>query len=654
MAATQKDRAITVKSPLGDDVLLFESLTGQERLSSLYGYELTVLSESGDLNADKLLGQQICVSFQPEKGPRRFVHGIATDFEQTGWLQRYHQYRLTVRPWFWLLTRTADCRIFQQKSIPDIFEAVAKEYGFTDYRLDLKGSYSTWEYCVQYRETDFNFVSRLLEQEGIYYYFEHHDGRHELVLADDPACHKKRTGYETVPYYAPGINKDQRERDHLNAWSVSSSVQPGCYALTDFDFEKPRKTLLGNGSLSVTHARGDFEIFDYPAELQEQEGSETERIAKVRIEELHALRRHARGSGDAGGLTAGAKFHLEKFPRKDLNVDYLVVGASLSLSSNAYDSGGGGGDTELSTSIEAVDATTAFRPSRMTPKPTIQGSQTAVVVGKASEEIWTDEHGRVKVQFHWDRYGKRDENSSCWMRVAQVWAGDQWGVVHIPRIGQEVIVSFLEGDPDQPIITGRVYNGVNKPPYGLPANGTRSGIKSRSSKSGTAENFNEIRFEDKKGSEELFFHAEKDLVTEVEHDQKITVSNDETVQVKHDRAATVDNNETLKIGKNRSEEVGENDKVKIGKTYVLEAGDQITLKTGSSELVMKKDGTITLKGAKITIDASQSLTGKAGQKVEIKAMQIAVKGTKVEVEGTMLDLKASGIATLKGALTKIG
>jgi type VI secretion system secreted protein VgrG len=652
MAATQKDRSITIKSPLEDDVLLFESLSGQERLSSLYGYELTVLSESGELSADKLLGQQICVSFQPDKGPRRFIHGIATDFEQTGWTQNYHQYRLTVRPWLWLLTRTADCRIYQEKSIPDIFEAVAKEYGFTDYRLDLKRSYATWEYCVQYRETDFNFISRLLEQEGIYYYFEHHEGRHDLVLADDPACHKKRTGYETVPYYAPGTNESQRERDHLANWTVSASVQPGCYALTDFDFKKPRKTLLGKGSLSAGHARANFEIFDYPAELQEQEGSETERIAKVRIEELHALRSLARGGGDAGGLVTGAKFHLEKYPRKDLNIDYLIVGSSFSLSSNAYDSGGSGADSDLSVSIEAVDATTAFRPSRMTPKPIIQGSQTAIVVGKANEEIWTDEYGQVKVQFHWDRYGKRDENSSCWMRVAQVWAGEQWGAMHTPRIGQEVIVSFLEGDPDQPIITGRVYNGANKPPYG--ENATRSGIKSRSSKNGTAENANEIRFEDKKDEEQLFFHAEKDLLTEVEHDQKISVGNDETVQVKHDRTATVDNNEKLKVGKNRTEEVGDDDKVKIGKTYVLEAGDQITLKSGSSELVMKKDGTITLKGAKITIDASQTLTEKAGQKVEVKAMQIAVKGTKVEVEGTMLDLKASAIATLKGSLTKIG
>ena len=678
MTATQKDRAIKVTSPLGGDVLLFSELCGQERLSDLFSYELSLLSESGDVEFDKILGQALCVSFQPDQGPRRFVHGVAAEMAHVGYINRHHRYRVTLRPWLWLLTRTADCRIFQDRTVPEIFEAVAKEYGLTDYQLELKRSYPRWEYCVQYRETDFSFISRLLEQEGIYYYFRHQDGRHDLVLVDDPSCHDEREGYGSVPYYPPGNNEGQRERDHLTSWSVVANVQPGAYALADFSFEQPGKSLVGKGTIRAGHARSEFEVFDYPAELQKEEAAETERIARMRIEELHATQRVARGAGDAGGLCTGAKFKLANYPRDDYNTDYLVTASTLSLKSNAYQSGATEADDELGMSIEAISAPTPFRPPRLTPKPVLHGAQTAIVVGKSGEEIWTDEFGRVKVQFHWDRYGQRDEKSSCWIRVAQVWAGAQWGAMQIPRIGQEVIVSFLDGDPDQPIITGRVYNGANKPPYGLPANATQSGIKSRSSKGGSAENFNELRFEDKKDAEQVYLHAEKDMRTVVEHDSAIEIGNnasekvkndrtalvehDETVEVKNKRSATVGVDESFAIGENRSASVGKDDTVNVGKNYVLEAGDQITLKTGSSELVMKKDGTILIKGMKITLDGSQSVTVKGGTKIEVKSgatleikgIQVAVKGTKTEVQGTLLDLKADAIASLKGALTKIG
>lgn len=670
MAATQKDRAIKVSSPLGGDVLLFSSLSGQEQLSGLFTYELSLLSESGDVDFDKVLGQPLCVSFQPDKGPRRFVHGIASDIAHVGHENRYHRYRVTLRPWLWLLTRTADCRIFQERSVPEIFEAVAKEYGLTDYKLALKRSYPKWEYCVQYRETDFNFISRLLEQEGIYYYFEHKDGRHDLVLVDDPSCHGKSAGYETIPYYPPGENEARRERDHFSSWAVSATVQPGAYALTDFDFEKPAKSLLAKGTIKAGHARADFEVFDFPAELQNGDSAETERIAKLRIEELHATRRLARGAGDAGGVSPGYKFKLDRYPRADYNTEYLVTSATLSLASNAYQSGTGRGDDELNVSIEAIQASTAFRPPRLTPKPVVQGAQTAIVVGPAgSEEIFTDAYGRVKVQFHWDRYGRRDEKSSCWIRVSQAWAGAQWGAIHIPRIGQEVIVTFLDGDPDQPIVTGRVYNGANKPPYALPDNRTQSGIKSRSTPGGSAETFNELRFEDKKGEEQVFLHAEKNMKRVVKNDDAVEIGNnatllvkgqrsavvelDETVEVKKNRKATVGDNEEFIVRKDRKLTVDQNDTVKIGKKHVLDAGDELTLKSGSSELVMKKDGTITIKGMNITIEATQAVKIK-GTQLKAEGTQLTVKGTKTEVAGTMLDLKADAVASLKGSLTKIG
>lgn len=646
-ALSQANRAVSVRCGLGSDVLLFAGLSGTEALSSLFSYELELFSEADDIDPGALLGKPMLVSYAHARDAEpRLIQGFVTAFSQVGYQNRLHRYRATLRPWFWFLTRTADCRIFQEKSVPEIFEAVAKEYGFSDYRLDLHASYPKWEYCVQYRETDHSFLSRLLEQEGIYYYFEHFEDRHDLVLVDDPACHQSLAGYEKIPFYPPGTHEDARDRDHLSSWETSQSVQTGAYALTDFDFEQPRKSLLGKSTLATDHARSDFEIFDYPGELQSATSAESERIARVRIEELHAARAVAFGSGNAARLACGYRFELEGHPRSAFNTEYLITSAQVALTTDGYQSGIADAAPVFSLAIQAMDAGQPFRPPRMTPKPVVHGAQTAMVVGKSGEEIWTDEFGRIKVQFHWDRYGRRDENSSCWVRVAQAWAGDQWGALQLPRMGQEVIVSFLEGDPDQPIVTGRVYNGAHKPPYALPDNRTQSGIRSRSTPGGASDNFNEIRFEDRKGEEQVYIHAEKDLETVVEHDQRSSIGND--------RRLDVSGNETVDIGKNRTGSIGEHDRLSVGRTYLLEAGEQITLRTGASELIMKQDGTITLKGVKLTIDGQQSITEKAGQKIEAKALQISIKGTQTEVQGTLLDLKASAVATLKGALTKIG
>jgi type VI secretion system secreted protein VgrG len=720
------NRTVSLSTPFGADVLLPRMISGSERLSEPFRYDLQVLSEKGELNADDILGKELTLSFQlPSGGAKRFFNGMVTEFSQLGYRRRFHLYQLSIRPWFWLLTRTADCRIFQQMSVPDIFEEVVKQYGFTDYKLKLKGSYQKWDYCVQYRETDFNFLSRLLEQEGIYYYFEHTDGTHMMVLADDGSAHGKVPGYESVPFFPPEASDAQRERDHLSSWSFTKSVRTTAYATTDFDFKNPRQSLLSNDNIARQHAQASFEVFDYPAELSKFSSGESSRISEIRIQELQAAYALMRGQGDAAGLAAGARFKLTKYPRADLNIEYLIIGTSLSLSSDDFDAGHGG-ETEFSLSLDAIDAKTPFRPERNTPKPIVQGAQTAMVVGPGGEEIYTDEHGRVKVQFHWDRYGKNDEKSSCWVRVAQIWAGKQWGAIHIPRIGQEVIVSFLEGDPDKPIITGRVYNGDSMPPYALPANKTQSGIKSRSSKDGAAANFNEFRFEDKKGSEQVFLHAEKNQDIEVEndethwvgHDRKKTVDHDETTHVKHDRMETVDSNENITIGINRTESVGSNesisvgsnrsksvggsetvsvalqrthtvgvnesiaigaaqevaigaaqtitvganqstsvgnnqsinvgsdatttigknekrsvgenrttevakdDKLSVGKKFLLVAEDEITIKTGDASIIMKKDGTITIKGKDITLNGSGKINVKASSDVAIKGSKV--------------------------------
>lgn len=643
---THADRAIHLKTPLADDVLLPRQVTGHERFSEPYRYDLQLLSEQGNVNPDEILGKTVTVSYQlPSGGATRHFHGFVTEFGQIGYRNRLHEYQAIVRPWFWLLSRTSDCRIFQQRTVPEIFQEVCKAWGFTDYKLKLNGSYPKRDYCVQYRETDFNFLSRLLEEEGIYYFFEHTASSHVMVLADDSSAHETQPGYESVPFYPPGMPEAQRERDHLSSWSFTKTVQPGAYATTDFDFKQPRASLLSTETIGRKHPHSSYEIFDYPAELAVMQNAESKRIAKLRIQELQSPHMVVRGQGDAAGLATGRRFKLTQYPREDLNIEYLITGVGLSFSSDPFDTGVADTENEFTCSIEAVDARTPFRPARETRKPIVHGAQTAMVVGPKGEEIYTDEHARVKVQFHWDRHGKVDENSSCWIRVAQVWAGKGWGALHIPRIGQEVIVSFLEGDPDQPIITGRVYNGESKSPYDLPANKTQSGIKSRSSKEGGAANFNEIRFEDKKGSEQVYIHAEKnqDIVVEndethsVGHDRKKDVGNDETTHVKHNRTETVDNDETITIGGNRTEKVTKDETITItgARTENVSKDETITISGARTESV-SKDESITISGNRtenVAKDESVSIGKNQTLSVSGNRSASVSKDEKIDVNG---------------------
>jgi type VI secretion system secreted protein VgrG len=709
MPTSQASRTVQIKTPLGTDVLLLTHFSAHEQVSRLFEYDLQMLSDAGDLNADKILGHPVTVKFQlPDNAGNRFFNGFVTEFSQTGYEERHHRYQATVRPWFWFLTRTSDCRIFQGKSIPDIFQAVVGQYGFSDFKLKLNGSYSPRDYCVQYRETDFNFLSRLLEFEGIYYFFEHEDGKHLMVLADDANAHSKFKGYETVPYYPPSTPDVQRERDHLTSWIQSKSVRSGAYATTDYDFSAPKKSLLQSSSISKSHAQATFEIYDYPAELGKLDSGETSRVAKVRIQEIQATQTIASGEGDAAGLATGYSFSLSKYPRADLNIEYFIIGSTISLTSDAHMSGGADPGTEFAISLQAIDAKTPYRPQRSTPKPVVQGAQTAIVVGPGGDEIYTDQYGRVKVQFPWDRAGKNNENSGCWIRVAQVWAGKQWGAMHIPRIGQEVIVNFLEGDPDQPIITGRVYNGANMPPYDLPANKTQSGIKSRSSKDGSPANFNELRFEDKIGSELVTIHAEKDNELTVEHDETHsvghdethTVGNDETHKVARDeshsvgrdRKKDVGNNETVTVAKNRTESVGASESISIAQSRAASVGDNESVDvgkdqsfsvggnqsisvSGSRALSVDKDEGINIGGKrtdqiakneevtvgkdrKISIGEHDSLSvGKkliieAGDEIEIKSGDASVtlkKDGTITIKGKDITLDGSGKINLKAS-----
>jgi type VI secretion system secreted protein VgrG len=670
MATTQLNRSLKITTALGTDEVLLRRFSGSEQISQLFHYELALLSENAQLDVAKILGKPVTVQCDPEgSGKPRFFNGFVTEFAQVGYDERFHQYRAVIRPWFWFLTRTSDCRIFQGKSVLQIFEEVVKADGFTDYKSKLTGTYPTRDYCVQYRETDFNFLSRLMEQEGIHYFFEHQDGKHLMVLADDGGAHSKVPGYESVPYFPPSAPAALRNRDYLDYWSFSASVQSGSFATTDYDYLAPKNSLLDAATILKTHARAKYEMYDYPADLAKFDMGESARISKIRIQELQATQTVASGHGNAAGLATGHRFALNQYPRSDLNKDYLIVGSTLTVNSDPHATSGADSGEPFAISIEAIDATTPFRPARMTPKPLIQSAQTAIVVGPSgSDDIFTDKYGRVKVQFYWDRHGSGDDKSSCWIRVSQVWAGDQWGAMHIPRIGQEVIVNFLEGDPDRPIITGRVYNAGLMPPYELPANKTQSGIKSRSSKEGASANFNEIRFEDKKGQEVLVIHAEKDHSVSVEHDESHTVGNDESHSVGHDRKKSVSNNESVSIGKNRTESVGENESVSIGKNRTESVGENESVDVGKDQSVsvganrslsVDKDETISISGNRndqvdknenVTVNGNRTHTVGKDDSLSVKNKLVMEAGDEVVIKtgSASITMKSDGTITIAG------
>ncbi len=706
-------RVMEIVTPLGDGVLLFHGMRGREELSRLSEYQLDLLSEHGDIDIDKILGKNVTVKLGLPDDSTRYFNGYVTRFAQSGTYGRYNRYVATVRPWLWFLTRTADCRIFQDKTVPDILKAVFGDHGTADVKYKLTGKYRQWTYCVQYRETDFNFVSRLMEHEGIYYYFEHTEGHDTLVVTDSYAGHATVHGYGNLTFIAPEqvVRPDD---EHVTRWEISREIQPGVYKHDDYDLERPSVDLLTQKSKPQHYDPSNYEVYDYPGHyLQKADG---EQYAGVRIDELAAQFEIAQGVTNARGLSVGALFTLQHFPRGDQNREYLVLAASYDLEYGGYEALPESAGTSFRCDFTAMSSRQQFRPRRLTPKPFVQGPQTAVVVGPGGEEIFTDKYGRVKVQFHWDRYGTKDENSSCWIRVSSPWAGKAWGAISTPRIGQEVVVDFLEGDPDQPIITGRVYNAEQMPPYELPANKTQSGMKSRSSLGGSPDNFNEIRFEDKKGSEQLFIHAEKNQDIEVEndethwvgHDRTKTIDHDETSHIKHDRTETVDNNETITIHgargetvdkdetitiggnrsesvggnetiaiqKNRSETVGGNEDVSISKNQSVTIGSNRTLSVDKdetiaisgkrSDTVSKDEETSIGKNRQISVGESDSLqvgkkllvdvadqitiqTGSASITMK-KDGTITIKGKDITLDGSgKINVKASGDVVIKGS-----
>ncbi len=602
---------------------MITSFTGEEELSRSFSYELELASTDGKIPFNDIIGQNVTVKVEAEPTGKRCFNGYVSEFVQIEDADQLARYRAKVVPWLWFLTRVADCRIFQEKTVPEIIEAVFNSRHFSQYELRLTGTYPPLENCVQYRETDFNFVSRLMEQEGICYFFVHKDGEHTLILADSLSAHDPCPECESASYFPWNLG---HEFAGIRSWTRESRVCPGTFAHTDFDFKSPGKKLLSDASDPKQHKHADFEIYDYPGEYVERSAGDT--YSTIRIQELQTGHQVFRGEADVAGLQVGHNVTLEEAYRDEDNRKYLVTRLHHEIHSTPFGSESAPGRKFYHCHLSAIPGTVEFRPQRLTPKPLITGPQTAIVTGPAGDEIHTDQYARVKVHFHWHRHDKSDDKSSCWTRVSQHWAGKQWGAIHIPRIGQEVVVEFLDGDPDRPIITGRVYNGDNPPPYDLPANKTQSGVKSRSSLGGGTSDFNEIRMEDKKGSEQLYIHAEKNQDNVVENNETTFVGNDrtedvghdETITIGNDRTETVGNNETITIGVNRTETVGSNETVAIGANFVHSVAASET-KTVASMRVHS----VGINEA-ITIGAAQETTVGAAQANTIGASQANMIG----------------------------
>ena len=622
MPPTQANRHIAIATPLGTDVLLLENFRGSEAISTLFRFEVQLLAEVDrvvDFNA--IVTKNVTVRLKTAAGAR-FFNGIVSRISEGSSDTTFTTYRAEIVPTLWLGTLTADCRIFQLMTVPDIVLRVLEDLGITDVRNALTRSYPVRDYCVQYRETAFNFVSRLMEQYGIFYFFEHEDGKHTLVLADAPTAHSPCPGQPRARFQqiiGAAVVKDD---DVVRGWHREQEAVTGKYALTDYNFETPTVPLMVNVESAGSGPKP--EVYDYPGEYQKRADGET--LVRARIEAEEAQRVSIDGASSCGSFTPGFKFNLVEHPRAANNAAYVLTRVTHRAAETTWRSGSPTEGFTYENAFACIPACVPFRPARRTPTPVVEGPHTAEVVGVPGEEIYTDKYGRVKVQFHWDRVGVRDEGSSCWIRVSQPWAGKNWGAIFLPRVGQEVVVDFLEGDPDQPIVIGRVYNGDLMPPYELPANQTQSGIKTRSTPGGDPSNFNELRFEDKKGKEEIYLHAEKTLTTVVEGSESRSVGGSRSTTVGKDDVLVVkkgDQTTTLDEGSRSVTITKGNDTLTIptgGRTTTIKGDDKLVIQTGNREVVV-------LSGSdKLTVPAGNVEVSAPAGKYSVVANQVAITG----------------------------
>ncbi|EIR5481627.1 type VI secretion system tip protein VgrG [Salmonella enterica] len=586
--------------------LLFASLDGGETLSELFSYvvqlktpdtlNLGYVSPAANLPLKPMVGKDLCVNIELDGGGKRHISGLVTAARVVGHEGRSVTYELRMEPWVKLLTHTSDYKAFQNKTVVDILDEVLAEYPYpVEKRLVESYPVRTWQ--VQYGETDFDFLQRLMQEWGIYWWFEHSEDSHTLVLADAISAHKACPDSPLVEWHQEGLKLD---KEFIHTITANESLRTGQWVLDDFDFTKPRSLLANTVANPRETGHATYEHYEWPGDYFDK--SEGEMLTRIRMEAQRSPGSRVLGGGNIRTLMTGYTFTLENYPTAEVNQEYLLMQTLLFVQDNAQHSGQDQHFT-FSTRFELHPTREVFRPQRTVSKPHTKGPQSAIVTGPSGQEIWTDQYGRVKVQFGWDRYGKMDENSSCWIRVSYPWAGKGFGMIQIPRIGQEVLVDFKNGDPDLPIIVGRTYNQDTMPPWGLPGAATQSGIYSHSLYGGPT-NGNMLRFDDKTGAEEVKFHSEKDLNT--------TVKNNETHTVMVDRTKTIIKNETNSIGEDRNTTVTKNDglsvklaqTINIGTTYRLDVGDQFTLRCGNAALVLHKDGSIEFCGKQLMLHTS--------------------------------------------------
>jgi type VI secretion system secreted protein VgrG len=671
-------RLLTVTTSLSGDPFILTAVTGREEFSRPFSFQLEMVADTSTAVAPAdLVGKPIgwTVTF-PNTVTRQF-HGVVRRLTAGEYIGRTKRvYRVEVVPWLWLLTRTTDCKIFQNMTAPQIIEAVFKAFGFTSgdyYKLSLTGTYATREYCVQFRETAFDFVCRLMEEEGIFYCFTYAADKHTLVLADDTSAYA-----DCDPHKNPEYRPEQAAPEAVSAWERRYEFRSGKYVHTDYNFETSTTNLLASTDTTVTLDNiSKYSLFDYPGRYLATDPGTA--LSKIRMQETEVGYDTAVGRSGCNSFMPGGKFTLKGHVT---DTDPFVITAVEHIASEPLTAGVRGGGGEYRNTFFAIPATVPFRPERLTPRPVTDGPQPAVVVGPSGEEIYTDKYGRVKVHFPWDRVGASDGTDTCWLRVSELWAGNTWGMIFTPRIGQEVLVDFLEGDPDRPIVVGRVYNDQQMPPYALPDNMTQSGVKTRSTKQGSTDTFNELRFEDKKDSEQIYFHAQKDFVRLVENDDTLTVLHDQSIEIKNNRTLVVDEGyEKITISKgDRSRTVSKGDDsltvstgkrtVEVKSDYsvtvdegnrsitVSQGNDTHTISQGNREVkVSQGNDTLTVSQGNLKIDvtAGDALI-QAGNSITLKvggnSIVIDTSGIKFTVGGTTMTLQSASLA-MKSAQVKI-
>lgn len=658
-------RLLDIITKLGPDQLLLTSLTGEEGLSRLFHFEVELLSHDQSIRAEDLVGTSVSLRIMPVDSKPRHLHGYVSRFS-TGALvlREFRAYRAEVVPWLWFLSRSADCRIFQHKCIPDIVKEVFDTLGFTDYEFYLQHSpYPELEYCVQYRETALNFVSRLMEQAGLFYFFKHEENKHILVIADSNTFF---TDLEESRFVFADGERAPNFAGLVTRWEHDWEFKTGRWAQTDYDFEAPSHSLLTTDKTVLTFPRaGNFERFDYPGGYTDlQRGKQ---LTRTLMEAEEARYHLVRGATATAAVAPGKKFVLGSHAIKtEEGKEYAIFSVRHEAREGSYFAGMAV-ESHYENSFEAIDSKVPHRPYRMTPKPFVQGPQTATVVGPSGEKIYTDKYGRVKLQFRWDRQGKSDDQSSCWVRVSQGWAGAGWGGVNIPHVGHEVVVSFLEGDPDRPLVTGRVYNAENMKAMKLPENKTQSSIQDHTG--------NYITMEGKSGVQDVRVNAVKDMNFTVEHDYNdIVKSGDRTIQISsgtHTETIKGDTSITIVSGKlsiavaaNTADYLSKQDTTIASTAASVQviAKESILLDVGDSHLHMFKTGDIELHGKNITIIGDQTvkvggnsitIQGTSETKIGVGGQNTLYNTAEVQTSGAGISSTATGTHNITGAVVKI-